>query len=61
METITIGEPFNIYFFRCIEFEGSYYARIDIIKKDGEYGRQLWFKLNDRGEVLDWCENGWIQ
>jgi hypothetical protein len=55
------GEPFNVYFFRHIGFEGHYYTRIDIIKKDGEYGRQLWFKLNDSGEVLDWCEDGWIQ
>ena len=54
-------EPFNVYFFRHIGFEGHYYTRIDLIKKDGEYGRQLWFKLNGSGEVLDWCEGGWIQ
>ena len=52
------GESFNIYFFRCIGFEGHYYTRFDIVKKDGEYGRQLWFKLNEGGEVLDWCEDG---
>jgi hypothetical protein len=55
------GEPFNVYFFRYIEFEGHFYTMINIIKKDGEYGRQLWFKLNDRGEILDWCEDGWVQ
>lgn len=55
------GEPFNVYFLRNIGFEGHYYTMINIIKKDGEYGRQLWFKLNDSGEVLDWCEDGWIQ
>jgi hypothetical protein len=55
------GEPFNVFFFRHIKFEGNYYTMIEVVKKDGEYSRQLWFKLNDKGEVLDWCEGGWIQ
>lgn len=55
------GEPFNVYFFRNIGFKGHYYTMIEVIKKDGEYSRQLWFKLNDKEEVLGWCESGWIQ
>jgi len=55
------GEPFNVYFFRHIKFEGHFYTMINIIKKDGEYGRELSFKLNNKGDVLDWCEGGWVQ
>jgi len=55
------GEPFNVHFFRHVMYEGDFYTLISIVKKDGEYGRELWFRLNDKGEVLDWCEGGWIQ
>ncbi|PSR54673.1 hypothetical protein AHMF7605_14730 [Adhaeribacter arboris] len=55
------GEPFNLYLYRYIEFEGSYYAFIAIIKKDAEYSLDYWFKLSKEKEVINWCQGGWIQ
>ncbi len=56
-----LGEPFNLSFHRRIEFEGSYYTFLAVTKKDAEYSLDYWFKLSKKGEVIDWCQGGWIQ
>ena len=55
------GEPFNMYLYRHIESEGSYYTCIAVTKKDAEYSLDYWFKLSKEEKVIDWCQGGWIQ
>lgn len=55
------GEPFNIYLYRHIEFEGSYYTVIAVTKNTAEYSLDYWFKLSKEEKVINWCQSGWIQ
>jgi hypothetical protein len=44
-----------------VPYRGNYFVWIKLSKTDGEYGNWFFIKINNDGEVEDWCEERWIQ
>ena len=54
-------EKFNVKVLPAVKYKDFSFVEIQVDKKDGEYGRIFYVKLNENLEVLDSCESGWIQ
>jgi|SRR5690606_5246839 len=54
-------EKYNVIVYPAVKYKDFSFVEIHIDKKDGEYGRIFYVKLNENSEVLDSCESAWIQ
>lgn len=54
-----LGEPCFLEVYRTFRVSNYYYVLIIVIKKDYEYGQEYYIKLDENGNVIDWCKRGW--
>ncbi len=52
---------YNLRVYQSFKFQGFNWVKIQIDKSDYEFGYIFYFKIDDKGNVLDWCYVYWIQ
>ena len=56
-----VGDRYYLEIYRYITLDGQHYVKVSQTKKDLEYSKDFYLKIDKSGNVCDWCESGWIQ